>query len=110
MKKSGDCPSYNTPYSPGVYPGSAGQWIDISGNVLRQNSQTPICAMVLASGQYMFSCDGTGSYDLHIPLNSNGQYKMQVYADGFAPAIQLLDEFSGNNIVRMTRAAECQVP
>jgi len=58
----------------------------------------------------MFSCDGTGSYDLNIPLDTNGQYKLQVYADGFAPTIQFFDEFSADNTVRMSRAAECQVP
>jgi hypothetical protein len=110
MTRSGTCPNYNAPSDPGFFPDSAGNWIDISGNVLLQNTQTPVCAMVLASGQHMFSCDGTGSYDLHIPLNSNGQYKLQVYADGFAPAIQRFDEFSTNNTVKMTRAIECQAP
>ena len=64
--------------------------------------------MVLANGQYMFSCDGTGSYTLNIPLDINGQFKLRVYADGVAPNIQLFDEFSVVNDVRMARAAECQ--
>jgi len=110
MTPSGNCPSYNTPSSPGVYPGSAGKYIDISGTVLLQDTQTPVCALVLANGQQMFSCNGTGSYALHIPLDINGQYKLQVYADGFAPAIQRFDEFSTNNPVRMARATECQIP
>jgi len=108
MTRSGVCPSYNTPYDPGVFPGSAGKRIDISGQVLLQNSPTPICAMVLANGQYMFSCDGTGSYALNIPLNNNGQFKLQVYADGFAPTIQTFDEFQAVNDVRMARSVECQ--
>jgi hypothetical protein len=66
--------------------------------------------MILASGQHVFSCDGTGSYTLRIPLDINGQYKLQVYADGFAPETQHFDEFSTNNVVRMARATECQVP
>jgi len=110
MTRSGACPSYNPPSDPDVNPGSAGNWIDISGNVLVQNTQTPVCAMVLANGQHMFSCDGTGSYDLRIPLDSYGQYKLQVYADGFAPTIQRFDEFSTDNTVRMARAIECQTP
>ena len=110
LTRSGTCPNYNVPSDPGFFPDSAGKWIDISGSVLLQNTQTPICAMVLASGQHMFSCDGTGSYDLHIPLNSNGQYKLQVYADGFAPTIQRFDEFSTDNTVKMARAIECQAP
>lgn len=110
MTPSGSCPSYNTPYSPGVNPGSAGKSVVISGTILLQNTQTPVCAMILASGQHVFSCDGTGSYTLRIPLDINGQYKLQVYADGFAPETQHFDEFSTNNVVRMARATECQVP
>jgi len=110
MTPSGACPDYNTPYSPGSYPGSAGQWVDISGSVLVQNSQTPVCAMVLANGEHMFSCDGAGNYSLHIPLDSNGQFKLQVYADGFAPAIQLFDEYAATNDVRMAHASECAAP
>ncbi len=108
MTRSGTCPNYNVPSSPAFTPGSAGKHINISGKVLLQNSQTPICAMALANGQYMFTCDGTGNYTLNIPLDSNGQFKLQVYADGFAPIIQKFDEFSTNNDVRMARAVECQ--
>ena len=108
MTRSGACPSYNTPYDPGVYPDSSGKRINISGKVLLQNSQTPLCAIVLANGQHMFSCDGSGNYVLNIPLDSNGQFKLQVYADGFAPTIQTFDEFQTGNNVRMARAAECQ--
>jgi hypothetical protein len=108
MMRSGACPNYNTPYDTAVLPGSAGKRINISGKVLLQSSQTAICAMVLANGQYMFSCDGTGSYALNIPLDSNGQFKLQVYADGFAPITQTFDEFQAINDVRMARSAECQ--
>jgi hypothetical protein len=101
MVRAGTCPSYNPPYEPGVFPGAAGRRIDISGRVLLQDTQTPICAMVLANGQFMFSCDGTGSYALNIPLDSNGQFKLQIYADGFAPTILRFDEFQANNDVRM---------
>lgn len=108
MTHSGVCPNYNTAYDPGFYPDSAGKLVDISGSVLVQDSQTPICAMVLANGQYMFSCDGTGSYFLRIPLDDNGQFKLQVYADGFAPSIRTFDEFKTTNLVRLARAVECQ--
>jgi hypothetical protein len=108
MTRSSTCPKYNAAVEPGFFPGSAGDRLHITGKVLLQNSQTPICAMVLANGQFMFTCDGTGSYDLNIPLDRNGQFKLQVYADGFAPTIQVFDEFSPVNIVRMARAAECQ--
>jgi hypothetical protein len=108
MTRSGTCPSYNDPYDPGSFPDSQGKRIDISGAILVQDTQTPICAMVLANGQFMFSCDGSGSYALNIPLDANGQFKLQVYADGFAPTIQTFDEFQSINDVRMARALECQ--
>lgn len=108
MSHSGVCPSYNTPYDPGFIPDAAGNKIDISGTVLLQDTQTPVCAMVLANGQHMFSCNGTGSYALNIPLDTNGQFKLQVYADGSAPTIQTFDEFQAINDVRMARAVECQ--
>ena len=108
MVRSGTCPSYNTPYDPAFVPGSAGKRINIAGKVLLQSSQTPICAMVLANGQFMFTCDGTGSYGLNIPLDNNGRFKLQVYADGFAPTIQTFDEFRSMGDVRMARSAECQ--
>ena len=108
MTRSGTCPTYNLPYSPAFVPGSAGKRINITGKVLMQNSQTPICAMVLANGKHTFSCDGTGRYALNIPLDTNGQFKLQVYADGSAPTIQIFDEFSVVNNIRMARATECQ--
>jgi hypothetical protein len=108
MDPAGICPSYNPSADPGVFPDSAGKRIKISGEVLLQDTNTPLCAMVLANGQYMFSCDGTGSYALNIPLDMNGQFKLQVYADGFAPTIQTFDEFQAANDVRMARAVECQ--
>jgi len=61
MTHSGACPSYNASYDPGFFPDSAGKRINIVGKVLSQNSQTPICAMVLVNGKHMFSCDGSGS-------------------------------------------------
>jgi len=108
MAAAGSCPDYNPPSNAGVFPDSAGKRIDVSGSVLLQDTQTPLCALVLANGQYMFSCDGSGSYALNIPLDDNGQFKLQVYADGFAPTILSFDEFSAVNDVRMARAAECQ--
>jgi len=108
MSRNGTCPDYNTSYDAGISPDSAGKRINIAGKVLLQNGQTPICTMVLANGMHTFSCNGTGSYALNIPLDNNGQFKLQVYADGFAPMIQTFDEFKASNNVRMARAVECQ--
>jgi len=46
-------------------------WVPIQGNVRLANG-TAICAMVLANGQYIFSCDGAGTYSLDVPLDDNG--------------------------------------
>lgn len=107
MTRANNCPDYNSFPAPGVFPGSAGNQINISGTVLLQNTQTPVCALALANGQFAFTCDGSGSYALNIPLDANGQYTLQVYADGFAPMVQRFDEFSPNVEVRLARASEC---
>jgi hypothetical protein len=108
MTRATNCPDYNSFPDPSVNPGSAGNRIDVSGTVLLQNTQTAVCAMVLGNGQFGFTCDGTGTYAANIPLDDNGQYKLQVYADGFAPMVQRFDEFTPNVEVRLARAAECQ--
>jgi hypothetical protein len=108
MTPANNCPDYNAFPEPGVVPDSDGKRIDVSGTVLLQNSDIPVCAMVLGNGQFGFTCDGTGTYSANIPLDANGQYKLQVYADGFAPMVQAFDEFTPNVTVRMAQAAECQ--
>ena len=108
MTRANNCPDYNSFPDPGFFPDLDGKRIDISGTVLLQDTQTPVCAIVLANGQFGFSCDGTGSYSGNIPLDNNGQYKLQVYADGFAPMVQKFDESTSNVEVRLARAAECQ--
>jgi len=64
--------------------GGAPTWVPIEGNVQLADN-TPICAMVLANGQYRFSCGGTGAYNLMVPLDTNGQVTLFSFADGFAP-------------------------
>ena len=108
MTRANNCPDYNSFPDPGVFPDSAGKRIDVSGTVLLQNTQTPVCAMVLGNGQFGFTCDGTGTYSANIPLDANRQYKLQVYAQGFAPMVQAFDEFTPNVEVRLARAMECQ--
>jgi len=108
MQRAGSCPNYNEPYSPANRPGSANKRVNISGMVLLQNSGTAVCAMVLANGQYKFSCDGSGNYSINIPLDDNGQFKLQVYADGFAPITMRFDESNVMNDVRLARASECK--
>jgi len=65
-------------------PTQAATWVPLQGNV-RTGNGTPVCALVLANGQYMFSCDGNGTYSLNVPLDDQGQVTLFAFADGFAP-------------------------
>ena len=45
----------------------------------------PVCALVLANGVSMFSCGGAGQYSLDVPLDSDGDVTLMVFAAGFKP-------------------------
>jgi hypothetical protein len=107
MVRAGTCPDYFTDSSPANEPSEAGKFVTISGNVGVSTNGAPVCAMVLANGQYMFSCDGSGAYTLNAPLDSKGQIKLQIYADGFAPFTTRFDRTSTYNYVPLTKASEC---
>jgi serine protease len=72
------------------------------GNVMFQG--TPLCAMVLANGQYKFSCSGDGSFDLNVPLDRNGEITLFSFASNFAPFKAVLKpEKALNYQVQMAR-------
>ena len=59
-------------------------WARITGTVTLNDA--PLCAMVLANGQYMFSCNAnSGIYDLTVPLDGNGQITLFVFVSGLQP-------------------------
>jgi len=59
-------------------------WIRISGTVTYDG--TPLCAMILANGQNMFSCgDDLGTFDMEVPLDGNGEILLYVFGSGFSP-------------------------
>jgi hypothetical protein len=60
----------------------------LTGNVRYNGS--PVCAMVLANGQYMFTCSGDGGFDLNVPLDSNGQITIYSFCSGLAPFKQVI--------------------
>ena len=72
-------------------PGPGAQVSPPAGNGTVSLDDVPLCAMVLANGQYMFSC-GTndGIYDLTVPLDSNGQIVLYVFVNGLQPYRQVL--------------------
>jgi len=58
-------------------------WETIQGTVTYNG--TPLCAMILANGEYMFSCDPDGEYELYVPLDDNGEITLFAFVDGLAP-------------------------
>lgn len=84
-------------------PAEAAGEVIIQGDVRLANG-TPVCAMVLANGQYMFSCDGTGAYKLNVPLDPNGEITLFAFADGFAPFGITISPSDSPYSIRMTTA------
>jgi len=96
----------------------APDWVPINGNV-RLADGTPVCAMVLANGQYMFSCGGNGAYSLNIPLDDQGLVTLFAFADGFAPfrvtaapaglpaVVRPQPADPGSPLITVTRDMEC---
>ena len=108
MVRSGTCPNYNTVETPTIQPPTPGEMVTVRGSVLVQNTTEAVCAMVLANGQYRFSCGGAGAFEFDVPLDANGQVKMQVYADGFAPYIVNFDRTRTMQDARLAKASECR--
>jgi predicted secreted hydrolase len=59
-------------------------WVTISGSVALSDA-TPLCAVVLANGQHMFTCDPIGEYAMSVPLDANGEIKLYGFSYGMAP-------------------------
>jgi hypothetical protein len=64
---------------------AANTWVRISGEI-ESFGGDPLCALVLANGQYMFSCGASqGRYDLTVPVDAYGNITLFGFADGFQP-------------------------
>jgi hypothetical protein len=82
--------------------------VDLSGNISNANGD-PVCALVLASGRTVFSCNPRGPFSLTgLPLENDGSVNLQVYAAGFLPFFKKLTSFEPQE-VRMTRAGSVPV-
>ncbi len=65
------------------------QWVEISGSVLYNGSE--LCTMVLANGQYMFTCgQDFGEYSLLVPTDAQGNITLFSFCSGLAPFTQTL--------------------
>lgn len=82
---------------------------DISGRVTTAEGQ-PVCALVLASGRSMFSCNPIGEFSLvGLPTEPDGSVNLQVYAEGFYPYLRNITQFGPQPAVIMPRAGSCPV-
>jgi len=72
-------------------------WVNINGTVTYNG--TPVCTMVLANGQYMFTCSGDGSFDLDVPLDPDtGQITVFAFCEGLAPFEQVIFPSEGQGM------------
>lgn len=61
----------------------------VSGTVT--SGDAPICALVLANGQQVFTCaEPLGEFFLEVPLDENGEVTLMLFAQGFQPYKQVL--------------------
>ena len=55
--------------------------------------------MVLANGQYMFTCSGDGSFSLDVPLDPDtGQITVFAFCEGLAPFEQVIYPAEGHGM------------
>ncbi|MCP4110304.1 MAG: hypothetical protein GY749_33075 [Desulfobacteraceae bacterium] len=72
------------------------EWVTIKGSIL--SGETPLCAMVLANGQYTFTCgENEGKYELYVPLNDEGKILLYGFVEGFAPFGETLSKEEAAN-------------
>ncbi len=64
-------------------PGAGPQKVTVNGTVTYNGN--PECTMVLVNGQYAFTCDGSGEYELIVPLDPQGKITVQAFCRGLAP-------------------------
>ncbi len=69
------------------------EWVNINGTATYNGE--PVCTMVLANGQHMFTCSGDGRFDLDVPLDDQGQILVQCFCSGRAPWKQAIDPEDG---------------
>ena len=81
MAKDQDSPTFDV--SAVTEPSVTEGWLVVSGSIKTEG--TPVCALVLANGQSMFSCEGSGQYSLDVPLDQDGNVTLMVFAAEFKP-------------------------
>ncbi len=85
-------PEFTVEYSLNGPSESKDGWINMTGTI--NQDTTPVCALILANGQSMFSCGAnSGVFNLDVPLDSNDEITLFAFASGFKPYKQV---FQGN--------------
>jgi carboxyl-terminal processing protease len=59
-------------------------WVDISGTI-ENAAGTPLCAMILLNGQYMFTCETVGKFSLTVPLGNDNKITLYGFCSGLMP-------------------------
>jgi len=72
-------------------------WFRITGSI--NLNGTPLCSLVLANGQYMFTCGDSlpkGNFDLTVPPDNQGQITLFGFSSGLSPFQQTLGKESSS--------------
>lgn len=77
---------------------------------IRNNIGLDICGLVLANGQFMFTCSPNGSYSLAAPLDGNNQLTLFGFADGHFPFKTVLGSSGGRYDIRLDIASQDPPP
>lgn len=80
---------------------SAVQWVELEGKVSTPDD-TPLCAMVLANGQHVFSCSPAGEYSLSLPLDEFGEITLFCFVEGLVPYKAVLEGDPGVHDIVMS--------
>lgn len=65
-------------------PASVKATVNVSGSIYNDQGNA-LCGLVLANGQFVFSCSPNGSYTLNVPLDASGQITLYGFAEGHFP-------------------------
>jgi dienelactone hydrolase len=86
-------------------PDPSGVWVTVYGSVSVDDQ--PVCAMVLANGQYTFTCgegEQFGTYRLDVPLDEKGKIELYGFVSGCMPFKQITDASDLSVDMRMERS------
>jgi len=83
-------------------------WFRITGSITLDS--IPLCALVLANGQFMFTCGDAlpkGDFDLTVPPDDQGQITLFGFSSGLAPFQQTL---GAGSLPASVNANSCATP